>query len=79
MPDARSRAQLLRLRNAPRRDDGTASVTIACPGTKRPLAKVKNRPASTSVPHTGSGPAFAIIRMMAHAATTMMVNTRWRP
>jgi len=63
MPDARSRAQLVRLRKAPRRDDGTARVTIACPGTNRPLANMKKNPVSVRVAQTGSGPAFVIARM----------------
>ena len=68
-----------RLRKAPRRDDGTARVMMACPGTKRPLEKTKNRPASISVAQTGNGPAFAIARMTREAANIMMVKTRWRP
>src|SRR6478735_5248983 len=70
IPDARSRAQLDRLRKAPRRDDGTARVRIACPGTKRPLANMKKNPASTNVAQTGNGPEFAIVRMTIEAPTT---------
>ena len=78
-PDARSRAQLVRLKNAPRREEGTASVTIAWPGTKRPLAKTKKSPDNTSVVQIGNGPAFAIASIMIDAATTIYVNTRCRP
>src|SRR5882672_535000 len=52
-PIARSRAQPLRLMKAPRRDAGTASVMIACPGTNRPLANTKKAPPEISTAQTG--------------------------
>ena len=54
-----------------RRDDGTASVTMAWPGTNRPLANMKNRPAKVRVAHTGNGPALAIARTITEAIRTM--------
>ena len=73
------KAVVVRTAKEVRREDGTASVMIAWPGTKRPLAKTKNNPASASVAQGGNGPAFAIARMMTHAISTMIVKTRWRP
>ncbi|MDQ8188447.1 hypothetical protein, partial [Pelagicoccus sp. SDUM812002] len=50
-PEAISRAQPLKLMKAPRRVGETASVMIACPGTKRPLTKTKKNAAITSTNH----------------------------
>ena len=76
---AKSRAQPLKLMKAPRRDAGTASVMIACPGTKRPLAKTKNAPPETSTAQTGRRPEFAMNNVTKLAMTTNTVNTRRRP
>lgn len=78
-PIAKSRAQPLKLMNAPRRDAGTASVIIACPGINRPLANTKNIPACTITTHGGKCPELEIHKVTAQATTTKPVNTRNRP
>src|SRR6185436_6674842 len=79
IPIARSRAQPLKLMNAPRRDAGTASVMIAWPGTNLPLANTKNKPARTSTAQTGSRPECVMTSVTTEATTTNPEKTRKRP
>src|SRR6266576_2823320 len=78
-PIARSRAQPLRLMNAPRRDEGTASVMMAWPGTNRPLANTKNAPPEISTAQTGSRPECVMNNVTTDATATRPEKTRKRP
>src|SRR5207244_11486056 len=78
-PIVRSRAQPLKLMNAPRREAGTASVMIACPGTNRPLANTKNAPPETNTAQTGIRPECVMNKITMEAMPTRPEKTRKLP
>jgi hypothetical protein len=65
-----SRAQLLRLKNAPRRRGGTARLRIAWAGMNRPLAKTKNDPPRSTSQKSGIGRAWVMPRVIRMANPT---------